>query len=206
MVEIINYLLALGEKIGYLGIVLLMAIESSFLPLPSELVIPPAAYLAQQGKMNIFLVIFFGAIGSVVGATFNYFLGRLIGQAIIYRLAGHKYAKFIFINQEKLKKAETFFIRSANTATFIGRLIPGVRHLISIPAGFFKMNFKNFIILTFSGSIIWCSVLAILGYLFGSNQALITKYYKELTIFLVISGCIFLFVLYFRKRNDDTKN
>jgi membrane protein DedA with SNARE-associated domain len=206
MVNLIHYLLAFGEKIGYLGIVMLMAVESSFLPLPSELVIPPAAYLAQQGKMNIFLVIFSGAIGSVIGATFNYFLGRIIGQALIYRLADHKIAKLLFINQVKLKKAETFFIKSANTATFVGRLIPGVRHLISIPAGFFKMNFKNFIFLTFSGSFIWCSILALLGYVFGSNQEIIAKYYKELTIFLAVSGCIFLFLLYFRKIKRNVKN
>ena len=205
MVNLIHYLLAFGERIGYLGVIMLMAIESSFLPLPSELVIPPAAYLAQQGKMNIFLVIISGAIGSVIGATFNYFLGRLIGQAVIYRLADHKLAKLLFINQEKLKKAETFFIKSANTATFVGRLIPGIRHLISIPAGFFKMNFKNFIILTFCGSFIWCSILAMLGYWFGSNQELIEKYYKELTIFFAVSGCVFLFFLYFRMASKKRK-
>jgi membrane protein DedA with SNARE-associated domain len=206
MVNIIHYILAFGERIGYLGIVMMMAIESSFLPLPSELVIPPAAYLAQQGKMNIFLVIISGAIGSVIGATFNYFLGRIIGQAVIYRLADHRLAKFLFINQHKLKKAEAFFIKSANTATFVGRLIPGIRHLISIPAGFFKMNFKNFILLTFSGSFIWCSILAVLGYLFGSNQKIITKYYKELSVLLVIFGCIFLFWLYFSKIKRNAKN
>jgi len=200
---LVAILLSFGERIGYWGIMLLMAIESSFLPLPSEVIIPPAAYLAEQGKLNIFIVIIFGALGSVVGALFNYFLGRLIGQALIYKLADHRLAKIFFINQQKMKKAETFFLKNASAATFAGRLIPGIRHLISIPAGFFKMNIIKFIFYTFAGSFIWCSILGILGYAFGSNQALMKKYYKEISIILLLGGLLFLFYLYFKKRRND---
>jgi membrane protein DedA with SNARE-associated domain len=202
MTNIINIILSFGERIGYWGIVLLMAIESSFLPLPSEVIIPPAAYLAEQGRMNIFLVIIFGALGSVLGASFNYLIGRLIGQTLIYKLADHRLAKIFFINSQKLKKAEIYFLKSANLSTFVGRLIPGIRHLISIPAGFFRMDFKQFILYTFSGSLLWCSILAFLGYAFGSNKQMLEKYYKEISLFLLVSGLIFLAALYLKKRNN----
>ncbi len=199
MTELINTLLSFSQDIGYTGIVFLMAIESSFIPFPSEVIIPPAAYLAQQGEMNIFLVILFGIIGSLIGASINYFLARTLGRKIIYCLANKKLARLFLINENRIKKAEKYFLRYGNVSTFIGRLVPAVRQLISIPAGFSKMNFKSFIFFTFLGSGIWTTILAILGYILGSNQELLTKYYKEISVFFIIIAVVFILFLMFKK-------
>ncbi|MBU1255318.1 DedA family protein, partial [Patescibacteria group bacterium] len=147
-------------KIGYIGITLLMTVESSFIPFPSEIVIPPAAYLAQQGQMNIFLVIIAGIAGSLFGALINYYLAYTLGRKAIYSL----------INKKKIVKAENYFLEYGNASTLLGRFVPAVRQLISIPAGFFRMSLKSFILYTSIGSGIWVIILAILGYAFGANQ------------------------------------
>jgi len=150
--------------INYLTITILMAIESTFIPLPSELVVPPAAWLAAQGQMSLFFVIFFSSLGCVIGAIINYTLSFYLGRQIIYGLADSKLAKLFFINKTKIEHAEQYFRNNGNTSTFIGRLIPGIRHLISIPAGLAKMNLKKFILFTFIGSGLWNIVLALLGF------------------------------------------
>jgi len=197
---IINWGLDLISEIGYLGITLLMTIESSFIPFPSEIVIPPAAYLAQQGEMNIFLVILSGIIGSLLGALINYFLAYTLGRKIIYSLADSKILKFLLINKEKVVKAEKYFLRYGNFSTFIGRFIPAVRQLISIPAGFSKMNLKNFTLYTFLGSSIWVIVLAILGYAFGSNKELIAEYYEYISISFVVLSVILIIGLIIKNK------
>ena len=197
---IINWGLDLISEIGYLGITLLMTIESSFIPFPSEIVIPPAAYLAQQGEMNIFLVILSGIIGSLLGALINYFLAYTLGRKIIYSLADSKILKFLLINKEKVVKAEKYFLKYGNFSTFIGRFIPAVRQLISIPAGFSKMNLKNFTLYTFLGSSIWVIVLAILGYAFGSNKELIAEYYEYISISFVVLSVILIIGLIIKKK------
>ena len=149
---IIDWGLNLILEIGYLGITLLITIESSFIPFPSEIVIPPAAYLAQQGEMNIFLVILAGIIGSLLGALINYFLAYTLGRKVVYSLVNLKIFRFLLINKEKVVKAEEYFLKYGNFSTFMGRFIPAVRQLISIPAGFSKMNLKNFILYTSLGS------------------------------------------------------
>lgn len=150
--------------LDYFTIALLMAIESTFVPLPSEVVIPPAALLAVQGNMNIILIILYSSLGCVVGALINYTLSFYLGRKIIYSLAESKVARIFFINREKVEKAEKYFLDNGNTSTFIGRLVPGVRHLISVPAGLAKMNVKKFIFYTFTGSLIWNSILTLLSY------------------------------------------
>ncbi|OQA38770.1 MAG: Inner membrane protein YqjA [Parcubacteria group bacterium ADurb.Bin316] len=206
MSTIIQMLLAISAKMGYGGIFILMTIESSFVPFPSEVVIPPAAYLAQKGEMNIFLVIFFGILGSLVGATINYFLAMTLGRRIVYGLAATKYAKFFLINEQKIKKAEDCFISFGKSSTFIGRLVPGIRQLISIPAGFAKMKFFNFILFTFLGSGIWVIILAGLGYWFGANDELIKKYYQEISYVGLLLATFFVFYLVYKikktKNND----
>ncbi|MFH0805540.1 MAG: DedA family protein [Patescibacteria group bacterium] len=197
---IINWGLDLISEIGYLGITLLMTIESSFIPFPSEIVIPPAAYLAQQGEMNIFLVILSGIIGSLLGALINYFLAYTLGRKIIYSLADSKILKFLLINKKKVVKAEKYFLRYGNFSTFIGRFIPAVRQLISIPAGFSKMNLKNFTLYTFLGSSIWVIVLAILGYAFGSNKELIAEYYEYISISFVVLSVILIIGLIIKNK------
>ena len=197
---IIDWGLNLILEIGYLGITLLMAIESSFIPFPSEIVIPPAAYLAQQGEMNIFLVIIAGIIGSLLGALINYFLAYTLGRKVIYSLVNLKIFKFLFLNKEKIVKVEEYFLKYGNFSTFIGRFIPAVRQLISVPAGFSKMNLKNFILYTSLGSGIWVIVLAILGYSFGSNKELLAEYYEYISIsFIALSIILIIGVIIIRK-------
>ncbi len=195
MNELLDIVLAFGNKLGYWGVFLLMAIESSFIPFPSEVVIPPVAYSASQGNFNLFLVILFGVAGSLIGATVNYFLARLAGRALAFRLIEHRYAKYLLLNREKLENAEKFFKQGANLATFFGRLVPAVRQLISLPAGFFRMPFRDFIWFTFLGSSIWVSFLAVIGYFFGANQDLFLYYLNEFKVAIIIIFLIFCFWL-----------
>jgi len=145
MTQFMESLIQIFGQFGYGGIIFLMALESSIIPVPSELIIPPAAILASQGGLNLFLVIIFGVVGSVLGATISYFIAYYLGKVIIYRLADHRISKTIFISSAKIKKAEDFFLKYGSASVFFGRLLPIVRHLISLPAGFCKMNFGKFI-------------------------------------------------------------
>lgn len=182
------------ENITYQTVFFLMTLESTFLPVPSELVIPPAAWKANQGVMNIFLVILFSTLGCITGALINYFLAKYLGRKIIYSLVDTKIAHMMFINREHMEKAETFFIKYGKSSTFIGRLVPGVRHLISIPAGVAQMKIPDFIIYTAAGSLIWNSILAALGCLLYAQQELLKRYYKDLSVFFL--AVFILFVLY----------
>lgn len=193
------------ENMTYLTITILMAIESTFVPLPSELVLPPAAWKASQGELNLFLIILFASIGCVFGATFNYVLSRTLGRTIIYGLADSKAAKFFFINREKLQKAENYFVENGNTSTFVGRLVPGIRHLISIPAGLAKMNFKKFLFYTFTGSFIWNAILSLLGYYFGKNQEVLMEHFHQLKWVALGIGILFVLYLLFAKKLKKRK-
>ncbi|MDA3802448.1 MAG: DedA family protein [Patescibacteria group bacterium] len=188
----IQFFLGITADLGYLGVTILMAIESSFLPFPSEIIVPPAAYLASQGEMNIYLVVLFGVLGSVIGAVINYFLSLSLGRYVIYKLANHRLAKFIFISPEKIARAEKYFLANSKSATFLGRLIPVIRQLVSIPAGFSKMNFLTFVSLTALGSFIWVSILAALGYFIGANPESFHGYYQELSWVLVILALFYI--------------
>ena len=148
-------------------IILLMAIESSIIPLPSEVVVPPAAYFALQDNsdLNIWMVILTATIGAVLGAAVNYGLSMLIGRPIIYRFADSRWGKLLMLNSEKLENAENYFKKRGNVSIFFGRLLPAVRHLISIPAGLSRMNFGKFTLYTTLGAAIWNFALAGMGYL-----------------------------------------
>ncbi len=200
-----SLVLGVIAKTWYWGIVFFMAVESSFIPFPSEIVVPPAAYLAQQGEMNIVLVVLAGTFGSLIGALFNYFLAYTFGRKIIYSLAGHRAAGFLLLNQEKVAKAEKYFLKYGNFSTFFGRFVPAIRQLISIPAGFSKMNLKNFIFFTTLGSGLWVAILAVLGYAFGSNQELLSNYYQEISLVFGLLAVGLLIVLvgrnYLRRLN-----
>lgn len=143
---------------GYLGVIILMAMESSIFPVPSEVVMPPAAFLAAQGKMNIWLVILAGTFGSWLGSAITYWVSRWMGHAVI-----KKWGKYLLISEEKLKRAEHFAERYEAGGIFFARLLPVVRHLISIPAGILEMRFGMFSVMTIVGSAIWCSILAWYG-------------------------------------------
>lgn len=184
---------------GYLGIFIMMAIESSFIPFPSEIVLIPAGYLASQGEMNIGMIMLSALGGSMVGAFVNYYLALTLGRKILVR-----YGKYFFIKEEALMKMEDFFSKHGHISTFTGRLIPGIRQLISIPAGLARMNLVQFSLFTGLGAGLWALVLTLLGYFIGENQALINTYLREITIF-VLAGLVIIVGVYFRikkKRND----
>ena len=194
------------NNINYGTITILMIAESSILPVPSELVIPPAAYIAldEKSNLNIFFVILFGTIGALIGATLNYFvLGMWIGRPLIYKFAGSKAGHLLLLTEEKLQRSEDYFNKNGKISTFIGRFIPVVRHLISIPAGFSKMHYLTFAIFTFVGAGLWNCILAFLGYITHGQADLIKRYAHELSIGLVvlcILVIVFLIIKHFLKR------
>lgn len=192
---------------NYFSITVLMAAESSILPVPSEMVIPPAVYVAMDPKsdLSIFWIIFFGTLGAMIGASFNYIMAMWLGRLVIYKFADSKFGKLLMLSSEKIKKSEKFFNDHGKTSTFIGRLIPVVRHLISIPAGLAKMNYFSFLLYTFLGAGLWNIVLALLGYLAGSNRDMIDKYSHELSYVFVGVGVVLLIWLIaksVRKKNN----
>lgn len=176
------------SNMNYGSITLLMAVESTFIPLPSEFIIPPAAYIASEpeSKLNIFLVVLFGTLGALFGATFNYFFALLLGRPIVYKFAESKIGRLFLLNQEKIQKSETYFNEKGKISTFVGRLIPGVRHLISIPAGLAKMNYGTFAFFTVLGAFIWNCCLAAFGYFAHGQANLINKYSHEFSIVIII--------------------
>jgi membrane protein DedA with SNARE-associated domain len=196
MEEIILWLVKVIGDMGYLGILLLMAMESSLFPIPSELVVPPAGYLASQGQMNIWLVIFFSTLGSLMGALFNYALAYYFGRPWILR-----YGKYFLIPPDKFARVESFFLKHGEISTFTGRLIIVVRHLISLPAGLSRMNLVRFIVFTLVGSLIWVFILAYIGYVVGNNMELVKSYYKQAVIGLVVIMAIVLAVYIIRQKN-----
>lgn len=198
--SITHFFLSIFSQLNYSSIIALMTIESSFIPFPSEIVIPPAAYLAQQGQLNIYLVVLCGTLGSLFGALINYALAITLGRAVVYKFANTRVAKMLFINEHKIQKAENYFIKYDKLATFIGRLVFEIRQLISIPAGLAKMNIWNFILYTTLGSLIWNIILASLGYFFGANQEIFKSYYKEISIASIILGVIVLFLIIYKKK------
>ncbi|GFO69400.1 membrane protein [Geomonas limicola] len=193
----IDWLVQTIGAMGYPGIFLLMAMESSVIPIPSEVVMPPAGYLAQQGQMNMGLAILCGTLGSLVGAYANYFAARFLGRPLIL-----KYGKYVLITEEKFAKVETFFLKHGEISTFIGRLLPVVRHLISLPAGLAGMNHLKFSLYTLLGAGIWVTVLTFIGYFIGSNQDLIMKYsHHALGVVLVVSALIVIVYVKLQRRN-----
>jgi len=166
---------------GYTGIFFLMAIESSFLPFPSELVLIPAGFLASKGEMSISLIMLSGLGGSLVGAFINYYIALTMGRKLLI-----KYGKYIFIKTSTLAKVDVYFAKHGHVSTFIGRLIPGIRQLISIPAGLARMNVVVFSTYTALGASIWAFILTMLGYFIGENQELLDVYLKQITIVVVL--------------------
>jgi membrane protein DedA with SNARE-associated domain len=184
------------SHMNYYTITLLMAIESSFIPFPSEVVVPPAAYKAAQGDLNLFLVIFFATVGALIGAIFNYFIALWIGRAAIYSFARTRIAHMLLIEPKSIEKAENYFVKNGNISTLIGRLIPGIRQLISIPAGLSRMPFKYFLLYTFIGAAGWNIILALLGYF--APQNLVDMYYKEISYVMLGLGVLFVFYLIYK--------
>ncbi|WP_136523623.1 DedA family protein [Geomonas ferrireducens] len=183
----VQWLVETIGAMGYPGIFLLMAMESSVFPIPSELVMPPAGYLAQQGQMNMLAAIVCGTVGSLIGAYANYYAAHYLGRPLVL-----KYGKYVFITEEKFAKVERFFKDHGEISTFIGRLLPVVRHLISLPAGLAGMNHVKFSLYTLLGAGIWVTVLTFIGYFIGSNQDLIMKYSHQALIGVVIVSAVII--------------
>lgn len=183
--------------VGYLGIFMLMFLESTFIPVPSEVVMIPAGYLSFKGEMNFIIATLMGTLGSLGGALFNYFFALRFGRAFL-----QKYGKYILFPSKKQEKLEHFFQRHGEISTFSGRLILGVRHLISLPAGYAKMNLTKFVIYTTLGSTLWVLVLMFVGYFVGSNEALVKHYLGIATIIAVISIILIAIVYVYRLKKD----
>jgi len=185
----INWILATVNDWGYTGIFILMALESTVLPVPSELVLIPAGYLAHQGQMNFWLIVLASTVGSLVGASFNYYVSMWLGRPFLER-----WGRYFFVRPELLHKTDAFFLKHGAVSTFTGRLIPGIRHLISIPAGLTRMNIGAFAFYTSLGASLWSLVLTLFGYFLGGNEALIREYQHFITagviafVALVIGG------------------
>ncbi len=195
------------EHLNYWTITLLMAIESSFIPFPSELVVPPAAYKAAvNDEMNVYLVVLFATIGADIGALVNYYLARFLGRPIVYKFANSRLGHLCLIDEAKVQHAEQYFEKYGALSTFIGRLIPAVRQLISIPAGLARMKLSTFLFYTTLGAGIWNSILAAIGYYMSTIPGIeteeqllakVTAYSKEIGyVFIAVGIFIVGFFIY----------
>lgn len=194
MKQLIAAIVDLVERAGYPGIVLGMFLESSFFPFPSEVIVPPAGYLASQGRLSLWLVVLSGIMGSLLGALFNYWLALRLGRPLILRLG-----RYFGLTERGYARAERYLRRHGALGTFVGRLIPGLRQYISLPAGLARMGLGQFVLSTTLGAGLWTAVLAWLGYLIGENEALLRQSLRAVTIYTAIglAAIILAYSLYF---------
>lgn len=189
---------------NYASITGLMAVESSFIPFPSEVVIPPAVFVAGNEAsslcatsvypIDVLLIVLFGTLGAMIGAVINYGLSVWLGRIIIYKFADSKLGHLCLLSSEKVQKAEEYFKEHGNVSTFVGRFIPGIRQLISIPAGLSRMHFGAFLLYTFLGAFVWNCILALLGYVAHGQMDLITQYSHELSVaILILLGAVIVY-------------
>ena len=200
--SLVQWLVEVIGHMGYPGIVSLMFLESSFFPFPSEVVVPPAGYLASRGDMNLGLVILAGILGSILGGLFNYWIAVRWGRRFFER-----FGRYFLVTPESLDKAEVFFARHGHISTFTGRLVPVIRQYISLPAGLARMPLKPFCFYTALGSGIWVTVLALVGYFIGDNQDMIHREMRKITVVL-LAACAALVGFYVwrhRKKNGTGK-
>jgi len=187
----VETIISIISQLGYLGIFIGMTIESSFFPFPSEIILIPAGALVARGELNFFLVFISGLLGSITGAWINYFLALFLGRTTIDFLV-ERYGRFLFINKTKLKETDDYFKKHGEITTFVGRLIFVVRQLISLPAGFARMNFWKFTFFTALGAGIWTAILISVGYFLGSNN--VQPVTKTITIILIITALLITLV------------
>jgi membrane protein DedA with SNARE-associated domain len=190
--RIVEFLVNVMESLGYLGIFILMTIESSFFPFPSEVVLIPAGVSVFRGDLSLGLVFLAALLGSLVGALINYYLGLHLGRRVLNKLL-FKYGKVLFISKKSILKAEEYFSKHGEITTFVGRLIPGIRQLISLPAGFSKMNLLRFCFYTLLGSGIWILILIYLGYLFGENYSFIEGNMSLISMLVILFALLIVF-------------
>ncbi len=190
MGALVTAIVAFIAKIGYVGIVAAMFLESSFFPFPSELVLPPAGYLASQGEMELWIVVVLGIVGSLLGALFNYWISFRLGRPLVLR-----FGRYVGLSVRSYNRAEYAFRRHGEITTFVGRLIPGLRQYISLPAGLARMSIPRFVTFTGLGAGIWVSILSIVGYVIGNNQDLIRRSLHKITLYTA-GGIVLLVVCY----------
>ncbi|MFZ1342015.1 DedA family protein [Thiothrix eikelboomii] len=195
--DLVNWLLETVGAWGYTGIFILMAMESTVLPVPSELVLIPAGYLAHQGEMSFSLILLASTLGSLAGASLNYILALWLGRPFL-----NKYGKYFFVRPELLQKTDAFFFKHGAISTFTGRLILGIRHLISIPAGLTRMNFAKFSFYTCLGAAVWSLVLMLMGYFIGGNEQLIKDNLPVMTAAILGSVALIITVYYFWQKRQ----
>lgn len=196
--DIVNFIVDTVGSLGYTGIFVMMFLESSFFPFPSEVVMVPAGYLAFKGEMNIYLAVLAGIAGSLAGAVFNYFLALKYGRVFLSR-----YGKYVLVKEETLQKMEEFFAKHGHISTFSGRLIPAVRQYISLPAGLAKMNLWKFSLYTSLGAGIWVVILTLLGYYIGHNESLV-KEYLQVIIITILALLVVGILFYIRIKNKKS--
>lgn len=199
-----------SDNLNYGTVTLLMTIESTFIPFPSEVIVPPAAYKALQADagLNIILVVLFATLGAVLGALINFYLAKFLGRPIIYKFADSRLGRMCLLDSQKVVQAEAYFRKHGAISTFIGRFIPVIRQLISIPAGIAGMKLRPFILFTALGAFLWNVVLALLGVLAHGQSDVIQKYNTELSMIIVgVAGLFICYVLYKgfrgRKKTDS---
>lgn len=193
--QVANFLVSLMGTLGYLGIFILMTIESTFLPIvPAELVLIPAGYLVSIGKMSFILALVVGVLGSLLGALINYYVALKLGRKAVDTLVS-KYGKFLFISEDILVKSEKYFADYGSITTFFGRLIIGIRHFISLPAGFARMNMKKFVAYTTAGAAIYSAFLLYLGYVLGNNLKIIQQNLNIATY--IVLGIVALTIVFY---------
>lgn len=199
-----------SDNLNYGTVTLLMTIESTFIPFPSEVIVPPAAYKALQAdaELNIILVVLFATLGAVLGALINFYLAKFLGRPIIYKFADSRLGRMCLLDSQKVVQAEAYFRKHGAISTFIGRFIPVIRQLISIPAGIAGMKLRPFIVFTALGAFLWNVVLALLGVLAHGQSDVIQKYNTELSMIIVgVAGLFICYVLYKgfrgRKKTDS---
>lgn len=210
-----SFITSMLGHLNYGTIFVLMLLESTVIPVPSELVVAPAAYHAAGGNLDMWLVILFSTLGADVGTTINYLAGWYLGRPIIYKFANSKWGHLCLLNQEKVEKSERYFEKHGMVATITGRLLPGIRHLISIPAGLSRMNYWKFLLYTTIGAGAWHSILALLGHYMHAfvpeeqlNEKILEygEYIKFGLIIIVIIVCLyFLLKWYIKKKKADNK-
>ena len=212
-----SFITSMLGHLNYGTIFILMLLESTVIPVPSELVVAPAAYHAAAGNLDIWLVILFASLGADVGASINYLAGWYLGRPIIYKFANSKWGHLCLLNQEKVEKSEKYFDDHGMVATITGRLLPGIRHLISIPAGLAKMSYWKFLLYTTIGAAAWHSILAFLGHYMHSfvpedqlEEKILEygEYIKFGLIILVILACLYFLIKWYikRKKNDNNQS
>ena len=197
------------DELNYVSLTILMAMESSVLPVPSELVVPPAAYMAAEGRMDVWLVLLFSTIGCVIGASVNYVVSRLVGRPVVYAFARTFVGRLLLHGPEKLEQAEEYFRKHGDGATFMGRLVPVVRHLISIPAGLSRMNYLKFCLFTALGSAVWNGILTALGWYLHSVVPLaelndkVAEYERPILVVIVaLAVALVLYLIYKGVRSE----